>query len=78
VTLRRSPEISKEVDPRVDFSSWPLRYGCVGDNTEHSLGVRLTVNTSSRNSEEGGLSWLGRQGKMSELQLDFQEVRRKC
>ncbi len=48
------------------------------DRTEHSLGVRLTVNTSSRNSEEGGLSWLGRQGKMSEVQLDFQEVRRKC
>jgi hypothetical protein len=49
-----------------------------GDRTEHSLGVRLTVNTSSRNSEEGGLSWLGRQGKMSEVQLDFQEVRREC
>jgi len=36
------------------------------------------VNTSSRNSEEGGLNWLGRKGKMSEVQLDFQEVRRKC
>ena len=36
------------------------------------------MNTSSRNSEEGGLSWLGRKGKMSEVQLDFQEVRRKC
>jgi len=60
------------------FSSWPLRCGCVGDRIEHSLGARLTVNTSSRNSEEGGLNWLGRQGKMSEVQLDFQEVRRKC
>jgi hypothetical protein len=33
-----------------------LRCGCVGDRTEHNLGVRLTVNTSSRKSEEGRLS----------------------
>jgi hypothetical protein len=28
--------------------------GCVGDRTGAHLGVRLRVNTSSRNSEEAG------------------------